>query len=288
MTRVYRSYDQPQLDAQYNNRAAVPDHARWTERWPQASAEARAHLDGRIDVPYGTGERCRLDIFRAAGKRAPVLAFIHGGYWRAFDKGDFSFVAPAYVKAGIGVAAIGYPLAPAATLDEITESVRQAVAWLVHNAASFGGDPARLFVSGHSAGGHLTAMMMSTDWAARGLPADLVKGGAAISGIYDLEPIRLCYLNQDVRLTAEMAARNSPLHLLPKRAGPLILAVGGTETDEFRRQQERYAKAWRGARLGLEIVPMPDDHHFSILDGFADATNPLFQAVKRRILGGSR
>ena len=284
--RVYRDYDQAQLDAQYNNRAAVPDHARWTERWPRASAEARARLEARLDVPYSTGERHRLDIFPAAGRGAPILAFIHGGYWRAFDKSDFSFVASAYVKAGVGVAVIGYPLAPAATLDEITESVRQAVAWLFHHATAFAGDPARLFVSGHSAGGHLTAMMMSTDWAARGLPTDLVKGGAAISGVYDLEPIRLCYLNREVRLTAEMAARNSPLRLLPKAAGPLILAVGGGETDEFQRQQAAYAEAWRGARLGVEIVPLPHDHHFAILDRFVDPTNPLFQAVKRRILGG--
>lgn len=284
---VYRSYDQAQLDAQYNNRAAVPNHARWTERWPQASADARERIGGRLDVPYGPGERHKVDIFPAAEKQSPILAFIHGGYWRAFDKSDFSLVVPAYVKAGISVAMIGYPLAPAASLDEITESVRQAVAWLFRNAASFGGDPARLFVSGHSAGGHLTAMMMSTEWAQRGLPADLVKAGAAISGIYDLVPIRLCYLNQDIRLTAEIASRNSPLNLLPKRAGRLILAVGGNETDEFQRQQETYARAWRGAGLALEIVAMPKDQHFSILDGFADPTNPLFQAVKRQILGGN-
>lgn len=285
---VYRSYDQAQLDAQYNNRAAVPDHARWLERWPRASAEARARLGGRLDVPYGVGERHKLDIFPTTGKRTAVLAFIHGGYWRAFDKGDFSLVAPAFVQAGISVAAISYPLAPVATLDEITESARQALAWLFRNAASFGGDPARLFVAGHSAGGHLTAMMMSTDWAARGLPADLVKGGSAISGIYDLEPIRLCYLNQDIRLSAEMVPRNSPLRVLPKKAGPLILAVGGKETDEFRRQQATFAEAWRGAGLPLEIVPMPEDQHFSILDGFADPTSPLFQAVKRQILGGGQ
>ena len=124
MMRVYRNYDQAQLDAQYNNRAAVPEHTRWTERWPQASAATRARLAGRLDEPYGTGERQRIDVFPAAGKRTPILAFIRGGYWRAFDKRDFSFVAPAYVKAGISVAAIGYPLAPAATLDETAESMR--------------------------------------------------------------------------------------------------------------------------------------------------------------------
>jgi arylformamidase len=280
---VFRNYDQAQLDAQYNNRAAVPDFARWTERWPVESAAIRTRLKGRIDVPYGSGERQTLDIFPAAGSRNPVLIYIHGGFWRALSKSDFSFVAEPYVAKGIAVAMVGYPLTPTVTLDELVESVRQAVTWTCRNAASFGGDPARIHVTGHSAGGHLTAMMMSTDWAARGMPADLVKSGCAISGIYELEPIRLCYLNADVRLTEAMVPRNSPVELIPERANPLILTVGGQETDEFLRQQEVYAEAWHGAGLPLEIVPMPKAQHFSILDGFTDPDNPLFQAVVRQI-----
>jgi len=282
---VYRDYDQEALDAHYNNRAAVPDFARWTERWPVASAEVRRHLSGRIDVPYGDGAAERLDIFPAKGSDTPILIFIHGGFWRALDKSMFSFVAAGYVRAGISVVAIGYPLAPSVTLDAITDSTRRAVGWVYRHGKSFGGDPARIHLSGHSAGGHLTAMMLSTDWAARGLPADVVKGGAAISGIYDLEPIRLCYLNADVRLDAAMVLRNSPLLLVPERAGPLILSVGGRETDEFLRQQEVYAEAWHGAGLPLEIVPMPHEQHFSILDRFADPHNRLFGAVRRQILG---
>ena len=145
--------------------------------------------------------------------------------------------------------------------------------------------PARIHVSGHSAGGHLTALMVSSDWAALGLPADLLKGGCAVSGIYDLEPIRLCYLNADVRLDAAMAARNSPLALVPRAAPPLILTVGGRETDEFRRQQAVYAEAWQAAGLPLEIVALPEDQHFSILDRFATAGSPLFAALERQILG---
>ena len=282
---VYRDYDQEALDAQYNNRAAVPDFARWTERWPVVSAQVRRQLSGRIDIPYGDGAAERLDIFPAKGSDTPILIFIHGGFWRALDKSMFSFVASGYVRAGIGVVAIGYPLVPSVALDALSDSVRRAVGWVYRHGKSFGGDPARIHLSGHSAGGHLTAMMLSTDWAARGLPADVVKGGAAISGIYDLEPIRLCYLNADVRLDAAMVRRNSPLLLVPERAGPLILSVGGRETDEFLRQQEVYAEAWHGAGLPLEIVPMPHEQHFSILDRFADPHNRLFGAVRRQILG---
>ncbi|MFI4988275.1 MAG: alpha/beta hydrolase [Alphaproteobacteria bacterium] len=280
---VYRDYDQAELDAQYNNRAAVPGYARWSERWPVASAEARQHLAGRLDVPYGAAAAERLDIFPAARPQSPVLLFIHGGYWRANDKSSFSFVASGYVEAGVSVVAVGYPLAPRVTLDALTESIRRAVGWVHRNAGSFGADPARIHVSGHSAGGHLTAMMLSTEWTARGLPGDVVKGGAAISGIYDLEPIRLSYLNADVRLDAAMAERNSPLLLVPDKAAALILTVGGRETDEFRRQQEIYGEAWHGAGLPLELVPMPEDQHFSILDAFAAPASPLFSAVLRQI-----
>jgi len=282
---VYRNLKQAQLDAQYNNRAAVPDHAHWTDRWPAASRKARVGLGGRIDVPYGPGERQKLDIFPAAGTRRPILIFIHGGYWRSLSKNEFSWIAPAYVQAGIAVVMVGYPLCPTVTLDDLTENVREAIGWVYRNAESFGGNPARIHVSGHSAGGHLTAMMLSTDWSTRGMPADPLKGGTAISGIYDLEPIRLCFLNDDVRLTSEMARRNSPIHLVPKQAAPLILAVGGRETDEFLRQQEIYGDAWHGAGLPLDIVPMRADQHFSIVDGFADPSNPLFRRVCRQILG---
>jgi arylformamidase len=284
---VYRDYDQAQLDAQYNNRAAVPDHIRWIERWPKASAEARARLSGRLDVPYGRGDRQKLDIFPAQGALRPILVFIHGGYWRALGKEDFSWVASGYVQAGITFVAVGYPLCPTVTLDELTESVREAVGWVYRNAAAFGGDPARIHVSGHSAGGHLTAMMLSTDWAARALPAAAVKGGCAISGIYDLEPIRLSFLNADVGLTPGMAQRNSPIRALPADAAPLILTVGGRETNEFRRQQQLYGDAWRSAGLPLEIVPAPDDQHFSIVDRFADPGHALFRAVRRQISGGA-
>ncbi|HLI10207.1 MAG TPA: alpha/beta hydrolase [Alphaproteobacteria bacterium] len=285
---VYRSYDQAALDAQYDNGRATPDHPRWTDAWPPASAAARAQLGGRLNLAYGTGARQTLDFFPAPAPDAPILIFIHGGYWRARDKSDFTFVAPAYVTKGAAVVMAGYPLAPAVTMDEIVASLRSAVTWVFHNARSFGADPGRIHIAGHSAGGHLAAMMLSTDWKAHGLPADLVKGACGISGLYDLEPIQLCFLNQDLRMTPATARANSPLHLVPAVAGPLILAVGGKETDELRRQQQAYADAWRGAGLPLTIVPLPDDQHFSILDSFCDPANPLFQAVWRQISGSAR
>lgn len=289
---IFRDYDQAALDAQYNNRAAVPDAARYIERWPAASAAARARLGGRLDLAYGPHPRHRLDMFPAkAGGRAPVLAFIHGGYWQSLDKSVFSFVAAPFVEAGVTVAMLGYPIAPEAGMDEIVASIRLALLWLGRHAGEHGGDPQRLHLSGHSAGGHLTAYMMAEDWPAEpGLPAPLLKGGLALSGLYDLEPIRLSYLNKPLAMDAEVARRNSPVNRpgAPARQ-PLILAVGGAETDEFRRQQRDYAAQCRAAGWPVETIEVPGRNHFSVLESLADpdpqpAGAPL-PALSRAILG---
>jgi arylformamidase len=282
---VFLDYDQDQLDAQYDNMRAVPDHAKWIDRWPPESAAALKNFASRREVPYAPGPRRTLDVFAAPGSGNPVMLFIHGGWWRSRTKEEFAFVVPAYVAAGISVVMVEYPLVPSVTLDALVECARQALIWTHRNASSFGGDANRIHVTGHSAGGHLTAMLMSTDWTARQLPLDLIKSGAALSGLYDLAPVRLCYINADTRLDPAGVVRNSPIAHLPARSGPLILAVGGKETNEFRRQQEIYAHAWHRAGLPLAIVPLPSDQHYSIVDRFAGPAGPLFDAVKRQIFG---
>jgi arylformamidase len=284
---VYRGYDQDGLDDQYNARKACPNVDEYIERWPASSRGLRETLDCRLDVPYGPSAAETVDIFPAANAGAPVLMFIHGGYWRAFSKNEFSFVAESYVADGTTVVVVDYALAPIVTVDEIVRQCRAAMAWLHHNIADYGGDPDRLYVSGHSAGGHLTAMLMSTDWPAfaPALPGDLVKGGCAVSGLFDLEPIRLSYLNAEVRLDAEMARRNSPVYLVPGAASPLILAVGGGESNEFHRQQREYAARWQAAGLALEEVVPPGLDHFGVMDDFAASEGAVFQALARLIAG---
>jgi arylformamidase len=280
---IFRGYDQKALDREYNNRAKVPDSAAWLARYTRESEATRRALACRLDIPYGPSPAETLDLFPAPGP-APVQVFVHGGYWRSLDKSDFSYVARAFQPAGVAVAVINYGLCPAVDLDELVGQCRRALAWVHRHARSFGGDPDRIFVSGHSAGGHLVAMLMSTDWAAwDGLPGDLIKGGAGISGLYDLEPIRLGFLNTDLRLTPEQALRLSPVHVAPARAGHLLLAVGGLEGSEYHRQTDDLAAAWRARGLACEVMNLPDHDHFSIAGQLERPDSELGRAILRQM-----
>jgi arylformamidase len=279
---VYRDLDQAALDAQYNLRAAVPSHPAYFARWAAASAAVRARFRPRLDLAYGAAPGETLDFFAADRAAAPLLVFLHGGYWQAMDKSDFSFVAPAYLAAGIAVAIVNYTLAPAAAMDDIVAQIRRSVAFLARAGGALGIDPGRIFLSGHSAGGQLTAMAMLTDWPSFGLAGDPLLGGCALSGIFDLEPVRLCYLNTALGLDAAAARRNSPLHLLAtarRPRGGLVLAVGGGETAEFHRQQAEFAAAWRERRWDCRVVAQPGEEHFSIVDRFGEQESALCVAL---------
>src|SRR5438874_1988862 len=235
---VFLHYDQKALDAEYNNRAKVKDAMDWIARYGAESARVRAELPMRFDVPFGRHHAERLDVFPAseAGPGpVPVHVFVHGGYWHRLDKADFSFVARAFREAVTIV--VNYALVPTVDLDELVRQVRASVAWVHANARSFGGDPARITVSGHSAGGHLVAMLLATDWPQFGVPADVVKAGCAVSGLYDLEPIRLCYLNDVLGLTLESARRNDQHdlqrrpHVRLQQMAAARLAVGASDDD---------------------------------------------------------
>jgi arylformamidase len=286
---IFRTYDRAALDREYNNRGKVADFADYLARYPRESEATRRQLAGRLDVAYGPSPTETLDIFPAAGSGpAPVNVFIHGGYWMALDKRDFSFVARGLQPAGAAVVVINYALVPSVHMDELVRQCRAAVAWVHGNARSFGGDPDRIFVSGHSAGGHLTAMCLATDWASFGAPAGVVKGGSGISGLYDLEPIRLCYLNDTLKLDAETARRNSPTLLRPTSRAPLMLPVGGLEGPEYHRQTEELAAGWRKHGAACEVVDMPGIQHFSIVSQLEAPASELSRAIHRQMGLGDR
>jgi len=283
-TRLYLDYDQAALDAQYNLRAAVPEHADYFRRWAEASAAARERLDGHLDLAYGDHPKQTLDYFPAADNAAPILAFIHGGYWQSLDKSDFSFPAPAWLERGVSFASLNYPLAPEAGIPEILESCRAAVLWLWHNAYALGADRGRIFLAGHSAGGHLATMLLATDWTSFGaLPPDLVKGACSVSGVYDLEPIRLSYQNPILKLDAGTARAMSPFHARPPQDRPILLAVGGAETPEFLRQQEAFAQAWSAAGAQVDRLVLDRLNHYAAVNCLADPQSAAFDWLRRRI-----
>jgi arylformamidase len=237
---VYRSMDRQALDAAYNNSAAVADSDRYLADWLHRSEALRARMPDHLNLVYGNAPRARLDFFPANCTGAATLLFFHGGYWQRNAKEGFGFVAEGPLSRGFHVALAGYTLAPEATMDRIVRKSRTALRWLHEHLATLGGDPARLYVSGWSAGGHLAAMLMDEP---------MVAGGLAISGLFDLEPIRLSYLNEKLGLDAEQARRNSPLLNLPARAAKLIMAHGGNELPELKRQSREFGAAWSARGL---------------------------------------
>ena len=287
---MHRRLDPAWLDAQYNNRARVPEALHILQRWAEASALARTGAHGaQLDVRFGDGEQDTLDIFPAAGaggSSAPVLVFIHGGYWRALDKSDHSFIAPAFNAAGATVVVPNYALCPAVGIEHITLQVARAVAWVWRHAATFGGDPSRIALAGHSAGGHLTAMLLSCRWKELDaeLPAQPVTGGLALSGLYDLEPIRHTPMLQgDLKLTPASVARLSPAFFPRPKGAKLYAAVGLDESDEFLRQNALIRDVW-----GPTAVPVcetvPGANHFTVLNGLADPAGRVHQ-LALRLLG---
>jgi arylformamidase len=276
---LYRGYDRTGLDTQYNARAAVPEHVGYVERWQREGAATLQAYPHKLDIPYGSSPAEKLDVF-PAGNATPVQVYIHGGYWMSRDKADFRFLANTFVPAGIAFVPINYALIPSVDMDELVRQCRAALAWVYRHAASFGGNPDEIYVSGHSAGGHLVAMMMTTDWTQfAGLPQDLTKGACAVSGIYDLAPIPLCYLHDTLHLSASEVERNSPVRLTARSHNPLIVAYGGLESDEFRRQSEEFAVAWGEQQVDCRVIPCPATNHFTIVEHFADRSSPLGQAV---------
>lgn len=261
------------LDAQYNARAAIPEHAQIFARWAADSRAARERLHGRIDLRYGDGPNETLDVFAPPGAAgAPILVFIHGGYWRALDKSDQSFLAPHFVDAGAVVVLPNYALCPAVGIATIALQVARALAFTHRHAAEFGGDARRIVVAGHSAGGHLAAMMLSCRWARldAALPSDLVKSALAISGLFDLEPLRHApFLQPDLRLTRADVKRLSPAGFPAPASGRLYAVVGGDESEEFHRQNALIRSAW-----GEAVVPVceavPGAHHLGVLGHLAD------------------
>jgi arylformamidase len=278
------------LQDQYDNRARVADSATQLARWTEASRHAREGSPRKVlDIAYGDGPNETLDVFPAGVPNAPVLVYVHGGYWRSLDKSDFSFVAPSFVADGATVVLPNYALCPTVTIEDIALQMVRAVAWVLRHVGDHGGDARRLALVGHSAGAHLAAMLLSCRWkqVADDLPLQPLTGALAISGLYDLEPLRhTAFLQTDLRLTPSQVARCSPAFFpRPKvgaTSGRLYAAVGADESDEFLRQNQLIRDQW-----GPTAVPVcetvPGKNHFTILESLVDPKGRLHDLALRLV-----
>jgi arylformamidase len=272
------------LDAQYNNRARVADATTHLAKWAEASALVRERSARKaLDLPYGAGPSETLDVFAAAAPNAPVLIYVHGGYWRSLDKSDFSFVAPSFVADGAMVVVPNYALCPAVSVEDIALQMVKAVAWTWHHAAAHGGNPNRIALVGHSAGAHLAAMLLSCRWKQvdEALPVQPLAGALAISGLYDLEPVRRTeFLQADLQLTTTQVNRLSPAFFPRPKAGKLYAAVGADESDEFIRHNQLIRDQW-----GPTAVPVcetvPGKNHFTVLESLVDPKGRLHDLALR-------
>lgn len=282
---LYREFStQEELDAQYNMANTVPDYQSYADWYAEQSRETRERLECHCNVSFGPTIAEHLDVFPADQPDAPVLLFIHGGYWHSLSSKEFSFVADGPVSAGVTTVVLNYALCPDVTITEIVRQSRAAVAWLSQNAEEFGGDSSQIYVAGHSAGGHLTAMVLTTDWEdTYGLPGDVVTGGCAISGLFDLEPFPYTYLQPKLQLTWKQVRDNSPIRRIPDSAPPLLVTYGNEETAEMQRQSDDFLTAWTDNQLDGEYLPQPGTDHFSAIDGFLDADSPLCSTILEQI-----
>lgn len=279
--RLYRNFtSQDEIDLEYNIALNVADREHWIEWYARESAKVRDELDCMLDVRFGPTVDETIDIFPARKPGAPVLVFVHGGYWVMFGNKDFSLVARGLVSRDVTVVVTNYSLCPGVTINEITRQNRAVIAWLYGERARFNADISRIFVAGHSAGGQQVAMLGQTDWQGEyGLPNDIIKGGIPISGIFDLHPLRYSYLQPKLLLTHEIILNESPYLNIPSSGPPLLVTFGKDETKEFHRQSTDFLQAWHANGLQGELLVQEGKHHFSAIEGLTDGNSSLCNAV---------
>ena len=277
---LYKGMDAETLEAEYNlvarRGADFPD---LVERWLTRSANHRETSGAKVDLAYGDGDREKLDFFYGGDPNGPVVIYIHGGYWQRGDKNMYSFVTEGFIRHGVSVAMLNYNLTPSVRMGQIPPQIRQAVAWTWHHASDLGFSKDKLYVMGHSAGGHLTAMMMATDWPNfdAGLPTDLVRGGIPISGVFELEPLVHTTLNTGPQMDIAEAQAESPCFIPPVTNAPQLVVVGGGETAEFLRQSDDYVAQYQTSERKMERYDVPNDDHFDELERLTEDDSVFFQ-----------
>ena len=278
---LYHTFStQEEIDQEYNPRFIVENTDELIQCYFTESQRVLREYSNRSGVAYGPTPSETLDIFPAEKLCSPIHIFFHGGYWHSLTSRDFAFVAEGLVRNGITAVLVNYALCPSVKIDEIVRQSRAAVAWTYRNAEDFGGNPERISVSGHSAGGHLTGMLLSTDWEKNyGLPPNLINGFLPVSGLFDLKPFPFSWLQPKLLLTSEQVLLNSPVFLKPRHTPHVMVAVGADESHEFQRQSKNYTIFLQKHGVPAEYLSMPRTNHFNIIHDFLGDGGPLCKKI---------
>ena len=284
MAKTYTTAEIADMNVQYSPRISVPNAENYLAKNAEMSAAVRERLDCRLDIQFGDSDGEKLDVFPSGKANSPVHVFIHGGYWRALDKSFYSHMAAPMVAAGATVVVVNYDLCPKVRVTDIVEQMRRSLVWTYRNAADHNGDPSRIHVSGHSAGGHLNGMMIATDWQTfAGLPNDLIKSSALLSGLFDIQPHRHLDVQADIHLTEEEATAMSPMLMAPVAKSQVLLGVGENEPHLFHWQSLSYAAHLRKQGVKAEYISTPGDNHFSITDRLAESDDFLTKMLIKQM-----
>lgn len=278
---LYKGFRADELEYQFNPRVSVPEFAELARVRAAQALQVRERARSWLDVPYGRAPREKLDIYAAEKPGGPVLVYIHGGYWRSGSKEDNCNFVPTFAKRGATVVLVEYDLCPEVTVTDIVRQTRSAIAWVYRNIRLYEGDPTRLFVAGHSAGGHLTAMALAHDWTKEGLTNEIIKGAVATSGVYDLEVVMEISVQEQVRMTPEIARGNSPFLQPPRVQCPVVVAVGAEEPRGWQQMSQDYFDYCKRHGMKVEYLLEPGANHYTMTEHLLDDSRPLTQAMIR-------
>ena len=288
MSELYKGFRPDEMEYQYQPRESVPEFPELSKVRAAQAKQVRATAKSWLNIAYGSSPRESLDIYAADKPGGPVLVYIHGGYWRSGSKEENCNWVPTFTKRGATVALVEYDLCPQVTVTDIVRQTRASIAWVAQNILRYSGDPSRIYISGHSAGGHLTAMALAHDWTSAGLAQDCIKGAVATSGVFDLDMVMKISVQEQVRMTPEIAKLNSPFLNPPKVKCPLVVAVGGAEPKGWQQMSEDYFNYAKQQGLNAEYLVVPGANHYTMSEHLLDDHSPLTQAmVKQMQLAGA-
>jgi arylformamidase len=280
---LYKGFRQDEMEYQYNPRVSVPEFPELAKIRSAQARKVRESAKSWLNVPYGSSPPEMVDIYAAEKPGGPVLVYIHGGYWRSGSKEDNCNFVPTFTKRGATVVLVEYDLCPQVTVTDIVRQTRASVAWVYKNIIRYSGDPSKLFISGHSAGGHLTAMALAHDWQKDGLPPDLIKGAVATSGVYDLDMVMNISVQAQVRMTPEIAKLNNPFLNAPRVKCPLVVAVGGDEPEGWQQMSKDYFEFCNQNGVQVEYLVEPGANHYTMSEHLLDDSRPITQAMIRQM-----